>query len=127
MKQFLYYLISWSYHSDLIVSFLIRQELSCRYTLPNTLRGNAYLSAIYSQLILWLANLFQLFPLQPTNPKRNWLVFPFGANPWWIYLVSSVPAILVIILIFMDQQITAVILNRKEYKLQVSIWLGSVM
>ncbi|XP_058032008.1 anion exchange protein 4 [Ahaetulla prasina] len=55
---------------------------------------------------------------QPTNPKRHWLVFPFGANPWWIYLVSSVPAILVIILIFMDQQITAVILNRKEYKLQ---------
>ncbi|XP_070795256.1 anion exchange protein 4 [Pituophis catenifer annectens] len=55
---------------------------------------------------------------QPTNPKRDWLVFPFGANPWWIYLVSSVPAILVIILIFMDQQITAVILNRKEYKLQ---------
>ncbi|XP_013928686.1 PREDICTED: electrogenic sodium bicarbonate cotransporter 1-like [Thamnophis sirtalis] len=55
---------------------------------------------------------------QPTNPKRDWLVFPFGANPWWIYLVSSVPAILVTILIFMDQQITAVILNRKEYKLQ---------
>ncbi|KAG8133074.1 putative Anion exchange protein [Naja naja] len=100
------------------VSFLIRQELRCKYALPNTLRGNAYPSAIYSQLILRLANFFQLFPLQPTNPKRDWLVFPFGANPWWIYLVSSVPAILVIILIFMDQQITAVILNRKEYKLQ---------
>ncbi|XP_060630141.2 anion exchange protein 4 [Anolis sagrei] len=55
---------------------------------------------------------------KPTNPTRDWLVFPFGANPWWIYLASSVPAILVIILIFMDQQITAVILNRKEYKLQ---------
>lgn len=82
------------------------------------------MSAIYSQLILCLANLFQLFTLQPTNHKRGWLVFPFGANPWWIYLASSVPAILVIILIFMDQQITAVILNRKEYKLQVSSWLG---
>ncbi|KAH0618083.1 hypothetical protein JD844_017063 [Phrynosoma platyrhinos] len=55
---------------------------------------------------------------KPTNPTRGWFVFPFGANPWWIYLASSVPAILVIILIFMDQQITAVILNRKEYKLQ---------
>lgn len=30
------------------------------------------------------------------------------------------PAVLVTILIFMDQQITAVILNRKEYKLKVS-------
>nr|XP_056718877.1 anion exchange protein 4 [Euleptes europaea] len=55
---------------------------------------------------------------KPTNPTRGWVVFPFGANPWWVCLVSSVPAILVIILIFMDQQITAVILNRKEYKLQ---------
>ncbi|XP_048371542.1 anion exchange protein 4 [Sphaerodactylus townsendi] len=55
---------------------------------------------------------------KPTNPTRGWVVFPFGANPWWVYLVSSVPAVLVIILIFMDQQITAVILNRKEYKLK---------
>lgn len=55
---------------------------------------------------------------KPTNPTRGWVVFPFGANPWWIHLVSAVPAILVIILIFMDQQITAVILNRKEYKLK---------
>uniref|UniRef100_A0A8C9EZQ1 Anion exchange protein n=1 Tax=Pavo cristatus TaxID=9049 RepID=A0A8C9EZQ1_PAVCR len=56
--------------------------------------------------------------LKPTNPMRGWIVFPFGANPWWICLASVVPAILVTILIFMDQQITAVILNRKEYKLQ---------
>ncbi|KAM6122960.1 anion exchange protein 4 [Phoenicopterus ruber ruber] len=56
--------------------------------------------------------------LKPTNPARGWIVFPFGANPWWVCLVSVVPAVLVTILIFMDQQITAVILNRKEYKLQ---------
>ncbi|NXE30233.1 S4A4 protein, partial [Ardeotis kori] len=56
--------------------------------------------------------------LKPTNPVRGWIIFPFGANPWWICLVSAVPAILVTILIFMDQQITAVILNRREYKLQ---------
>ncbi|NWI62720.1 S4A4 protein, partial [Todus mexicanus] len=56
--------------------------------------------------------------LKPTNPARGWIVLPFGANPWWVCLVSAVPAILVTILIFMDQQITAVILNRKEYKLQ---------
>ncbi|KAK4814754.1 hypothetical protein QYF61_026731 [Mycteria americana] len=56
--------------------------------------------------------------LKPTNPARGWIVFPFGANPWWVCLVSTVPAVLVTILIFMDQQITAVILNRREYKLQ---------
>ncbi|NXD64025.1 S4A4 protein, partial [Eolophus roseicapillus] len=56
--------------------------------------------------------------LKPTNPERGWIVSPFGANPWWVCLVSAVPAVLVTILIFMDQQITAVILNRREYKLQ---------
>ncbi|XP_051487536.1 anion exchange protein 4 [Apus apus] len=56
--------------------------------------------------------------LKPTNPARGWIVFPFGANPWWVCLVSVVPAVLATILIFMDQQITAVILNRREYKLQ---------
>uniref|UniRef100_A0A8C9N3Y5 Anion exchange protein n=1 Tax=Serinus canaria TaxID=9135 RepID=A0A8C9N3Y5_SERCA len=56
--------------------------------------------------------------LKPTNPARGWIIFPFGANPWWVCLLSAVPAVLVTILIFMDQQITAVILNRREYKLQ---------
>ncbi|NXG05924.1 S4A4 protein, partial [Sakesphorus luctuosus] len=56
--------------------------------------------------------------LKPTNTARGWIIFPFGANPWWVCLVSAVPAILVTILIFMDQQITAVILNRREYKLK---------
>uniref|UniRef100_A0A8C4UPB4 Anion exchange protein n=1 Tax=Falco tinnunculus TaxID=100819 RepID=A0A8C4UPB4_FALTI len=56
--------------------------------------------------------------LKPTNPARGWIIFPFGANPWWVCLVSAVPAVLVTILIFMDQQITAIILNRREYKLQ---------
>lgn len=46
---------------------------------------------------------------------------PFGKNPWWWYLASAVPALLVTILIFMDQQISAVIVNRKENKLKVSI------
>ncbi|NXJ81133.1 S4A4 protein, partial [Trogon melanurus] len=56
--------------------------------------------------------------LKPTNPARGWIVFPFGANPWWVCPASAVPAVLATILIFMDQQITAVILNRREYKLQ---------
>ncbi|XP_075457479.1 electrogenic sodium bicarbonate cotransporter 4 isoform X4 [Ascaphus truei] len=56
--------------------------------------------------------------IKPTRPDRGWFVFPFGKNPWWIYLASALPALLVTILIFMDQQITAVIVNRKEHKLR---------
>ncbi|XP_047197061.1 solute carrier family 4 member 4a isoform X6 [Hippoglossus stenolepis] len=54
---------------------------------------------------------------KPTSPHRGWFVPPFGGNPWWVYLASALPALLVTILIFMDQQITAVIVNRKEHKL----------
>ncbi|XP_066449112.1 electrogenic sodium bicarbonate cotransporter 4 [Eleutherodactylus coqui] len=56
--------------------------------------------------------------IKPTRSDRGWFVFPFGKNPWWIYLASALPALLVTILIFMDEQITAVIVNRKENKLR---------
>uniref|UniRef100_A0A4W4E389 Anion exchange protein n=1 Tax=Electrophorus electricus TaxID=8005 RepID=A0A4W4E389_ELEEL len=55
---------------------------------------------------------------KPTSPHRGWFVPPFGGNPWWVYLASALPALLVTILLFMDQQITAVIINRKEHKLK---------
>ncbi|XP_074474548.1 electrogenic sodium bicarbonate cotransporter 1-like isoform X1 [Sebastes fasciatus] len=55
---------------------------------------------------------------KPTSPLRGWFIPPFGGNPWWVYLAATLPALLVTILIFMDQQITAVIVNRKEHKLK---------
>uniref|UniRef100_G3WTC2 Anion exchange protein n=1 Tax=Sarcophilus harrisii TaxID=9305 RepID=G3WTC2_SARHA len=55
---------------------------------------------------------------KPTHPDRKWLVPLFGTNPWWLCLATALPALLMSILVFMDQQITAVILNRKEYQLQ---------
>ncbi|XP_043841830.1 anion exchange protein 4 [Dromiciops gliroides] len=55
---------------------------------------------------------------KPTHPGRRWLVPLFGANPWWLCLATALPALLMSILVFMDQQITAVILNRKEFQLQ---------
>ncbi|XP_005949242.1 electrogenic sodium bicarbonate cotransporter 4 [Haplochromis burtoni] len=71
---------------------------------------------------------------KPTRPGRGWLVMPFGKNPWWVYLASFVPALLVTILIFMDQQISAVIVNRKENKLKKGcgyhldlFWVGVLM
>ncbi|TMS01730.1 Sodium-driven chloride bicarbonate exchanger [Larimichthys crocea] len=57
--------------------------------------------------------------VQPTSNTRGWLISPLGPNPWWTLLVAAVPALLCTILIFMDQQITAVIVNRKENKLKV--------
>ncbi|KAK4328619.1 hypothetical protein Pmani_000990 [Petrolisthes manimaculis] len=54
----------------------------------------------------------------PTWSGRGWLIPPFNGNPWWTSLVAFVPALLACILIFMDQQITAVIVNRKEHKLK---------
>ncbi|XP_078263829.1 electrogenic sodium bicarbonate cotransporter 1-like isoform X4 [Rhinoraja longicauda] len=55
---------------------------------------------------------------KPTSPKRGWFVPPFGGNPWWVCLAAGLPALLITILIFMDQQVTAVIVNRKEHKLK---------
>ncbi|XP_041442876.1 electrogenic sodium bicarbonate cotransporter 4 isoform X5 [Xenopus laevis] len=72
--------------------------------------------------------------IKPTRPDRGWFVFPFGKNPWWVYLASALPALLVTILIFMDQQITGVIVNRKEHKLKKGcgyhldlFWVGILM
>uniref|UniRef100_A0A3P8Q0S1 Anion exchange protein n=1 Tax=Astatotilapia calliptera TaxID=8154 RepID=A0A3P8Q0S1_ASTCA len=72
--------------------------------------------------------------LKPTRSDRGWLVMPFGKNPWWWCVASFVPALLVTILIFMDQQISAVIVNRKENKLKKScgyhldlFWVGVLM
>uniref|UniRef100_A0A4W6DTK1 Anion exchange protein n=1 Tax=Lates calcarifer TaxID=8187 RepID=A0A4W6DTK1_LATCA len=55
---------------------------------------------------------------EPTLNTRGWLISPLGSNPWWTLLAAAVPALLCTILIFMDQQITAVIVNRKENKLK---------
>ncbi|XP_039199665.1 sodium bicarbonate cotransporter 3 isoform X3 [Crotalus tigris] len=55
---------------------------------------------------------------EPTQSGRGWLINPLGNNPWWTLVVAAIPALLCTILIFMDQQITAVIINRKEHKLK---------
>lgn len=54
----------------------------------------------------------------PTLPTRGWFINPIGVNPVWTYGAACAPALLATILIFMDQQITAVIMNRKEHKLK---------
>ena len=57
---------------------------------------------------------------EPTKgSSRGWLIHPLGSNPWWTMLAASIPALLSTILVFMDQQITAVIVNKREHKLRV--------
>ncbi|XP_045469813.1 sodium bicarbonate cotransporter 3 isoform X5 [Harmonia axyridis] len=55
---------------------------------------------------------------KPTSPDRGWLIPPFQNNPLYSVFVAFPPALLGTILIFMDQQITSVIVNRKEHKLK---------
>lgn len=61
---------------------------------------------------------------KPTLADRGWIIWPFQSNPWWSAIVACLPALLGTILIFMDQQITAVIVNRKENKLKASFYLS---
>ncbi|XP_070800640.1 anion exchange protein 2 isoform X2 [Pituophis catenifer annectens] len=57
-----------------------------------------------------------------TSPdKRGWVINPLGSSkafPVWMMLASVLPAILVFILIFMETQITTLIISKKERKLQ---------
>ncbi|CAG2242298.1 SLC4A8 [Mytilus edulis] len=56
---------------------------------------------------------------KPSNAARGWFINPWSdKNPWWLILVAAIPALLTTILIFMDQQITAVIVNRPAHKLR---------
>ncbi|KAM9371414.1 electroneutral sodium bicarbonate exchanger 1-like [Phaethornis superciliosus] len=48
----------------------------------------------------------------------GWINKPIGPNPWWTALVALIPALLCTILIVMEQQITALIVNRNEHKLK---------
>ncbi|CAK5006436.1 unnamed protein product [Meloidogyne enterolobii] len=55
---------------------------------------------------------------RPTWSGRGWFVPPFGSNPFWTIPFAIFPALLACVLIFMDQQITTVIVNRRENKLK---------
>ena len=52
---------------------------------------------------------------------RGWIIPFFGKNSLWTIPIAIIPALIATILIFMDQQITAVIINRKEFQLKVRI------
>uniref|UniRef100_A0A4W5PEP0 Anion exchange protein n=1 Tax=Hucho hucho TaxID=62062 RepID=A0A4W5PEP0_9TELE len=92
---------------------------TCKYVPDLALMSFILFFGTYSMTVsLKKFKFSRYFPTKPTRPDRGWIVLPFGKNPWWVYLASFVPALLVTILIFMDQQISAVIVNRKENKLR---------
>ncbi|XP_065195150.1 electrogenic sodium bicarbonate cotransporter 1-like isoform X1 [Sycon ciliatum] len=56
---------------------------------------------------------------EPTrSADRGWVISPIKGVDWWLPLAASIPAILACILVFMDQQITALLVNRREHKLK---------
>ncbi len=52
--------------------------------------------------------------------RTSILINPLGNGlPGWAPIAAVIPALLATILLFMDQQITALIINRKDNKLKV--------
>ncbi|CAL1547649.1 unnamed protein product [Lymnaea stagnalis] len=111
-------------------TFLIASTLAHAKTSPffptcvrQTLSDFAVLLAIISMvavdIIIGLPTpkLYVPSEFKPTR-DRSWFVNPISdKNPFWLVFAAVLPAMLSVILIFMDQQITAVIVNRKENKL----------
>ncbi len=52
-----------------------------------------------------------------TTSGRSWLVDPFDA-PIWVRIATVVPAALLAVLVFLDQNITARLINSPDHKLQ---------
>lgn len=95
-----------------------------KLSVPSEFKVRYTPSEILLQWIQWILNSWLnrtcSIILQPTRPDRGWIINPISEkNPWWIILASAIPAILASILVFLDQQITSVIVNRKENKLKV--------
>ncbi|CAL1534908.1 unnamed protein product [Lymnaea stagnalis] len=60
-------------------------------------------------------------PLTPTSEDRGWFINPMGMKqtmPVWLIFGSALPGFLIFILLFMETQITEMILNKKERKLK---------
>ena len=51
------------------------------------------------------------------SEKRGWFVNPFDA-PMWVFWMSIIPAILLSILLYLDQNITVRLVNHSQYKLK---------
>ncbi|KAF5897057.1 electroneutral sodium bicarbonate exchanger 1-like isoform X1, partial [Clarias magur] len=115
------------FFSTFFLSSFFKQFKTSRY-FPTRVRSMISDFAVFLTIVLMVLIDFAIgIPSQklqvpskfkPTRDDRGWLINPIGRNPWWTVLAAPIPAMLCTILIFMDQQITAVIINRKEHKLK---------
>ncbi|XP_013922758.1 PREDICTED: sodium-driven chloride bicarbonate exchanger [Thamnophis sirtalis] len=115
------------FFSTVILSSTLKQFKTSRY-FPTKVRSVISDFAVFLTILsMVIVDYFLGIPspklqvpnvFKPTRDDRGWIVSPLGPNPWWTVLAALIPALLCTILIFMDQQITAVIINRKEHKLK---------
>ncbi|KAL6061554.1 hypothetical protein STEG23_000997, partial [Scotinomys teguina] len=115
------------FFTTFFLSSFLKQFKTKRY-FPTKVRSTISDFAVFLTIVIMVAvDYFVGIPspklhvpekFEPTDPSRGWIISPLGDNPWWTLLIAAVPALLCTILIFMDQQITAVIINRKEHKLK---------
>ncbi|XP_058868872.1 sodium bicarbonate cotransporter 3-like isoform X3 [Acipenser ruthenus] len=115
------------FFTTLFLSSFLKQFKTMRY-FPTKVRSTISDFAVFlTILIMVLVDYLIGIPspklnvpdrFEPTSKNRGWLIDPLGPNPWWTLLAAAIPALLCTILIFMDQQITGVIINRKEHKLK---------
>nr|XP_032831281.1 electroneutral sodium bicarbonate exchanger 1-like [Petromyzon marinus] len=115
------------FFTTLLLSSFLKRFKTMRY-LPTKVRAVVSDFAVFLTIVSMVlvdamlgiptAKLHVPSAFKPTRDDRGWIIDPIGPNPWWSSLVAIAPALLCTILIFMDQQITAVIINRKEHKLK---------
>ncbi|XP_069874837.1 sodium bicarbonate cotransporter 3 isoform X9 [Dipodomys merriami] len=116
------------FFTTFFLSSFLKQFKTMRY-FPTKVRSTISDFAVFLTIVIMVAidylvgipspKLHVPEKFQPTSPdKRGWIISPMGDNDWWTLLIAAIPALLCTILIFMDQQITAVIINRKEHKLK---------
>uniref|UniRef100_A0A8C6IMG2 Anion exchange protein n=1 Tax=Melopsittacus undulatus TaxID=13146 RepID=A0A8C6IMG2_MELUD len=115
------------FFSTFVLSSLLKTFKTSRY-FPTRVRSTVSDFAVFLAIFIMVLIDFMVgipspklhvpHVFKPTRDDRGWLISPIGPNPWWTVLAALIPALLCTILIFMDQQITAVIVNRKEHRLK---------
>ena len=59
---------------------------------------------------------------------RGWIIPLLDEHcPWYMIILATIPAILLVIIVFIEQHIVSVIVNRKEHKLKVRICLIQIL
>ncbi|KAM6231292.1 electroneutral sodium bicarbonate exchanger 1-like [Spheniscus humboldti] len=115
------------FFSTFVLSSLLKKFKTSRY-FPTRVRSTVSDFAVFLSIVVMVLIDFMVgipspklhvpHMFKPTRDDRGWFINPIGRNPWWTVLAAVIPALLCTILIFMDQQITAVIVNRKEHRLK---------